>query len=1002
MSLSSVIPKGRPDHPSLDYEVLRAEGISHLENLATEIWTDFNAHDPGITLLELLSYAITDLGYRTRKLPIADLVAGGKEKAFFEAVEILPSAPVTARDYRKLLIDLDGIKNAWLEKYTDPVLFADKGDSYGLFAEQKFWFREIGAFNPAANAGTADEEKIREFLKSYYPANTKQPAIDTALGWIKEWVINGVSKDTCACIGIEPDSYLDECLTPDKCPVPEKTAPADDSEKCALLSALLCRYGYTPLSVDVVNDSNQNDPNLLRLNGLVKIILDLDDKIDPENESQTGPIVQHAIRRLQANRFLGHDYMEPPVIVGKLPVAVCLHIEVASGKNIVDVAAEALWKIEQHLTPTLRFHTFREMRAKGYGVEDIYNGPLLDHGFLDDQEVDRAQLLEVFRHSDLMNAAMVDPDVLSVHELKVKVYPEQHFSVKTTYRIYDPQSEDNPSEKDPTKLSRPLKPMINVCSSCIYVTQNGVRCEIREEALDEALALKRLLAECHDTPGGPEQPFGVLRPDLSEYRSLQYDLPGVYGVGDFGVTDDTLPQKKGARKQLQAYLAFFDQILAAYLLQLGQVRRLFAVDQDTTLPTYLTADLLDVPGLSDIIDPDKPFSSESLATREDRRNRLLNHLLARFGEAFSDYTATLATGCKGGGNGNAFQDDFAAFLKAKADFLRELPDLGYARGKGYDYRGGKDKKVWNTTNVAGVKKRVHRLLGLKGSWASYSLLTKPAYRLDVVQVMGKQGAKQYQIIFKVLPENLPPGADIPYGGTLLRSPRFTSPKLAQDKRDDLYSDIWNKNLYSTGAHPAKNDRYAVLFSVGGKTALYGDPLNEAEAEDLLEYIQDLVSFEPGTDKEGFHVLEHILLRPNDPDDLLLQISLGCAPQYTPRDPYSSWLTVVLPNWPDKFNDKYFQEHFEQTFRREMPAELAARFCWLDKEKMYDFEKRYMTWMEAKAACTPDECHVTEAANELINWLNETPCSCSCNDCCEAEQACEECRECDNEKLKQKT
>ena len=35
---------------------------------------------------------------------------------FFSAAKILPSAPVTENDYRKLFIDLPNVKNAWLSK----------------------------------------------------------------------------------------------------------------------------------------------------------------------------------------------------------------------------------------------------------------------------------------------------------------------------------------------------------------------------------------------------------------------------------------------------------------------------------------------------------------------------------------------------------------------------------------------------------------------------------------------------------------------------------------------------------------------------------------------------------------------------------------------------------------------------------------------------------------------------------------------------------------------
>ena len=59
------ISKEKPKIPALDYEFLRQEGLKYIEALASDIWTDYNSHDPGITILEMLCYAITDLGLRT-------------------------------------------------------------------------------------------------------------------------------------------------------------------------------------------------------------------------------------------------------------------------------------------------------------------------------------------------------------------------------------------------------------------------------------------------------------------------------------------------------------------------------------------------------------------------------------------------------------------------------------------------------------------------------------------------------------------------------------------------------------------------------------------------------------------------------------------------------------------------------------------------------------------------------------------------------------------------
>ncbi|MEP7319572.1 MAG: hypothetical protein ABI921_12550, partial [Panacibacter sp.] len=70
---------------------------------------------------EILCYAITDLSYRSGyKIP--DLLHGYNDPAadiigqFHTAKKIFPNTALTINDYRRLIIDLTGIKNAWLRK----------------------------------------------------------------------------------------------------------------------------------------------------------------------------------------------------------------------------------------------------------------------------------------------------------------------------------------------------------------------------------------------------------------------------------------------------------------------------------------------------------------------------------------------------------------------------------------------------------------------------------------------------------------------------------------------------------------------------------------------------------------------------------------------------------------------------------------------------------------------------------------------------------------------
>src|SRR4030043_434296 len=140
MMEAPVISNRPPDQPGMDYALLRREAIDFIEKFSGDYWTDYNNHDPGITVLETLCYAITDLSYRLN-FNISDILAeppDGKNKGqrqFFTAREILTVNPVTIEDFRKLIIDIDGVRNAWQERGEGPS--GTKG-YYGVYIEPEY------------------------------------------------------------------------------------------------------------------------------------------------------------------------------------------------------------------------------------------------------------------------------------------------------------------------------------------------------------------------------------------------------------------------------------------------------------------------------------------------------------------------------------------------------------------------------------------------------------------------------------------------------------------------------------------------------------------------------------------------------------------------------------------------------------------------------------------------------------------------------------------------
>ena len=113
------LPVGPPANPLLDYEALRAEAIRALELLNDDRWSDFNTHDPGVTILEAICYALGDLGYRiSHDLP--DLLevppdAPAPASPLLPPGEALGGRAVTDDDLRRAVLDVPGVRNAWVE-----------------------------------------------------------------------------------------------------------------------------------------------------------------------------------------------------------------------------------------------------------------------------------------------------------------------------------------------------------------------------------------------------------------------------------------------------------------------------------------------------------------------------------------------------------------------------------------------------------------------------------------------------------------------------------------------------------------------------------------------------------------------------------------------------------------------------------------------------------------------------------------------------------------------
>lgn len=567
MNPSLTIPTTPLEHSAMDYAYLRSEGIRLLERLGGQVWTDFNAHDPGITILEQLCYAITDLGYRIN-YDIKDLLAGGDEapyQSLYTPAQILTINPVTLTDLRKLMIDVPGVKNAWVE----PVAATDPGMVYD-----------------------ASEPAI------YLQGSTLQP--------------------------------------PHRQPV--------------------------------------------ALRGLYRVLIETEDLgLHPAN------ILPEIKRRLYSARGLGEDFTLPIILRGQ-SIIVNAAIEIGRVEDPERLLAEIYDALAHAISPRIHFYTLTEMLNQGKTVDEIFDGPALDHGFIDNAELEQFQRKVGLRTSDLLHRIMRIPGVDAINSICISSNGKsEDWYLKLV-------SERTPFLDIDESLFGPNGPAITLTRGGIPVQLNYARVHDNIETLQRASSRKPLPVSQRDIQmaAGKDRKVG-------QYHSIQHQFPALYGIGAIGLPESASPERQAQSKQLKAYLMFFDQLLANYFAQLGNAKELFSFYTQKS-ETYFSQAITDAElGLDEIRTGETTVANPEDTSPAGRKNRFLNHLLARFAEQFTDYSL----------------QQYAHFgkndlIEDKSAFLQDYQAIGAARGTGFNYT----LPSWNSDNISGLEKRISRKLGI--------------------------------------------------------------------------------------------------------------------------------------------------------------------------------------------------------------------------------------------------------------------------------------------------
>lgn len=758
MAESPTISRQAPALKSMNYALLRDQGITRLQALAGKIWTDYNIHDPGITILEALSYAITDLGYRSsyKMQDILALAPGDSSdiRNFFSAYEILTNRALTPTDYRKLMMDVEvtdeetgikaGVKNAWLFKadmqevpfyplaalnqlsYTpDPsvpnqssvklrglynvMLEFDSNDRFGDMNESFI----SGTMNVKDDGIISDTRLLfRNII-----VNVDLPRWDTpGIDWNDQNSIRAaIGKKITLDFSDYPDNYLfyytigstdgTVYFTPDPLPAgpppppyPSFSYSGVDADRDGMIVLGPESFSYTNMAALAVqlNDFLFNTATglIAEYQRKVKLVLSLVDEV---------------CKTVMANRNLCEDFISFKTAKVE-EIAMCGEIQLTNEANIEEVLANIFYRIGEFISPTVFFRTLDEMLGKGLTSDQIFDGPRLRHGFIDNTELDAVKIRETIHVSDLYQIIMSVPGVVAVRKLQIANIPED--AVDNIASVSVKWCLDLAVDKFYLPRLSPEKSLFTFFKDVLPFEANEAKVlEILAE-LRRTDREQRLQNPVLDLPV-PEGEYKA----ISDYTSVQDDFPLVYGIGEVGLPDSASDLRKAQAHQLKGFLMFFDQLLADYLAQLSHVKDLFSLNADRDTQgnfiigrTYYTQSLMNiVPGAADLFIDSEPQLSADINTIAEnnelfyeRRNRFLDHLLARFGESFSDY-ALLAYRL----DGPKAPDEL---IEDKLRFLNSYPEISYGRAGAMDYTD--TCKLWSVDNISGLEKRAALLGGI--------------------------------------------------------------------------------------------------------------------------------------------------------------------------------------------------------------------------------------------------------------------------------------------------
>lgn len=439
--------------------------------------------------------------------------------------------------------------------------------------------------------------------------------------------------------------------------------------------------------------------------GLYDVLVDLEDDESIDEEAVKKEIIQ----TLNSNRLFTELFSEVRLtILQKTELILSLNIYLDEKADVEDVLAEVFFTIENFIRPGIRHYSYQNMLDLGFSVDEIFDGPQLKNGFINEEDL--TEKVDVLYFDDFARLINKISGVKSINNLDL-------YTRSTPATPYDNTPEKQPFINIGPERSLKLNVFDNLFgdskSKGINVFINNVAYNFDKNlvlAKYNDLIIRKKKTDKFNYPGS-KLDIGIPGADyaaISAYYSLQNDFPLVYGIGEDKLSQHVPEARKMQALQLKAYLLFFEQLLSDFNKQVASTGRLFSTKSQKQ--TFFYQDLYPVPDVAALLkgfkgsaeeiydsklgnqyqqhtidfksDPDNDYLSglkEIYRKKDDfftRRNLFLDHLLARFGFSVTDFVTY---------SSDRDAEDITAI---KEELLKTIPDLTSLRGRAISQHQG--------------------------------------------------------------------------------------------------------------------------------------------------------------------------------------------------------------------------------------------------------------------------------------------------------------------------